>query len=237
MPRYKKKVVKKTRKAMDSFRKNFTTAGEAISTGYAVAKLAKKAWLGVKTIKKLINVEQNYLDVTASVPNTSFTNAGYWGCLNLCATGDGIGQRTGNSIRTQHLEINVDIVGCAAATPNGIRCIILRDCENDGALPATTDILATADTRAPYNAVIALKRFTVLYDKFMFLNPNLSTGLYSTRINYDAACVNHCLYDNTSAAQTSTKEGALFILLLSDTASGATSPTATIYSRLTYTDN
>lgn len=236
MAKYKKKPQKP--KAAKTYGKGFKAfASEAVGTGYAVAKVAKKALAGVRAIRKLINVEENYLDVpSVSVSNSQFTSSGYVACLNLMATGDGIGQRTGNSIRPQHLELDVVITNNLNADANTVRCILFVDKQNDGTVPAVTDMLSVSHPQSFYNRITALKRFTILKDSTFVINPTyLTETLY--RFTYNESISGHMLYDNTSAAQTSTKEGALFLMLLSDGISGITSPTAYYFSRLAYTDN
>jgi len=220
------------------FREGATTVGSAIGTGYAIAKIAKKAWTGVQAIKKLINVERNYLEIDTNVANTAFDSNGSVVCLSLMATGDGVGARTGNSIRTQSIDFSSVITAGTTNIQNSMyRVIIFIDKENDGAAPNVNDVLIGQQPHYLYNPLTVPKRFQIIKDWLGLLQPKYSTNVDYKLLNFSTDLTGHCLYDATSSSQSSTREGAIFMLTLSDRTAGSDAPIMNYKYRLVYTDN
>lgn len=201
-----------------------------------IGDLASKAWSGIQYVKNLINCESNYLTASGNISNTAFISSPLCVCITLCATGDGIGARTGNSIRPQHLEFRSSI-SSPAGVPVQWRFILFRDKQGElaGTLPVYTDLLVSGAIMSGYNHD-NLGRYTILMDKIGMLNPANTTNVQHTMIDYDADISGHVTYDNTSSAQSSAKTGHIYYMFLSDKGSGS-GPTADFFWKLMFTDN
>ena len=233
MTRYAKNKHKaKPRKTVARSMAGFTAqVSGAVATGKTVASYAKKAWAGVQMLKRLVNVEINMLDNNNSLSTTDLSTTGKISCLSLCATGDGIGARTGLSIRPQHLEVRSLYI--AGSVPAIVRQIIFKKMEDSGTLPLITEILESASPLSPYSNE-NIKEFSILSDKCYEINAAQRPQAF---VQFDQAISSHITYDSTSSAQTSAKQGHCYLMVLTEIAAGATCPTGFWNTRLSFTDN
>lgn len=198
---------------------------------YSTAELAGKAWTTAKYLATLVNVETKTIDVApTAVANTSFTSTGLVVYLSGTAQGNDFNNRDGNSIKSQYMNLLVTIT--KGSSNNNCRVILFRDRENRQALPAPADVLESVDPRAQYNHT-NLDRFTILKDSFFLIDDQRPTRV----IEFSKADRTHIRYEGTTAGVADADENNIFILFLSDTASGATSPSAVFGFRLGFVDN
>lgn len=231
------KGFKKVRKPKAKKLKVAKTSGAGSTTIAEIGDLASKAWSGIQYIGKLINVEANYLNTDTTLANTDFIDAGIIQCYSLMATGDGIGARTGNSIRPLNFEYH-GLITTAVGQPTTVRVIIFRQKQSDnaGTIPAVLDVLEQATIMARYNHE-NLDRYTILMDTTCCLHPNLATTSALKMIEYNKPMSGHITYDATSSSQSSSKSGHVYVLHISDRPTGATAPTSYARSKLVYSDN
>lgn len=197
---------------------------------YSTMQLAKKAWWGVKKIKKLINVEFKNHDI--NIANT-VTVAGVAHTLTGIAQGDTQGTRDGNSVLGQKLELKIQYNQDSEADTSIIRTIIVRDKQQQAdTAPTLTEILdqdlTTVLTR-PYSSE-SPKRFSILHDSMLTLNKETKTVAIKT---IKLKCNQHVLFNGTAAGDIQKNGIYLFFLTNEDT----NEPTVLGMSRLTYTDN
>lgn len=198
---------------------------------HSVAELAQKAWSTAKMVAGLVNVETKLLDTgVVSIPNTSFTNVGFVTYISGIGQGSDYSQRNGNSVKMAYQTLMCN--GVRGSSDTGIRILIVRDRENRQATPAVTDILETNDVRSPY-AHTTLNRFTILNDVYRTLDTYHPTFSFA----YSHTDSTHLYYAGTGTTSALADENAVFALFLSETASGATSPSCFFYNRIGFIDN
>lgn len=198
---------------------------------YSVGEVAHKAWTTAKYIAGLVNVETKIYDTgLISLSNTQFSNAGVVTYLSGVGQGADYNQRNGNSIKAQYQNIYAGLVRGSADSM--VRVILFRDREQRQALPAVSDVLESVDVRSNYNHN-NLNRFTIMKDDVKILDTYHPYQLFT----YNRPLKTHVYYNGTGATIASADENSIFILFLSETSSGANSPTANFNSRLGYVDN
>lgn len=198
---------------------------------YSTAELAGKAWSAAKYVATLVNVETKLVDTgLGTVANTQFHNTGNVQYLSGITQGSDYNNRNGNSVKPVFLSFQMN--GNRGSGDTAIRIILFRDRENRQAVPAVTDVLETVDVRSNYDHV-NLNRFTILKDTFQTLDTYHPTFTFI----YSKSMKTHIYYQGTDANVTSADEGALFLLCLSEQASGSASPSANYNSRIGFLDN
>ncbi len=206
-------------------------AGDAYS-------LAKRSIAGLNQIRKLINIEEKYLDVSASLtPDQSGTSSVT--SLTQVAQGTTMNTRIGNSIRVQRLSIiGRAAVNAAVTTFSMVRILVFRDMEGQGTAPTISDVLESVGTsaapRQPYD-YLNRKRFAILSD-WLYPLTNSGAGQGSVReFQLDIPLVKHTLYRGTTAAAASDGEGTIYIACVSDETTNT--PNVAFTSRVVFTDD
>lgn len=198
---------------------------------YSTAELASKAWTAAKYLATLVNVETKVIDVApTSVANTAFTSTGLVVYLSGISQGTDYNNRIGNSIKSQFMNFVLQIT--TGNTNNRCRVILFRDREQRQALPAITDVLESADPYAQYNHN-NLNRFTILKDVMTVTDTYHPTRL----VEWSKSDKTHIYYSGTTNGVASADENSIFLLFLSDQASGSAAPTAIYGFRLGFVDN
>ncbi len=206
-------------------------AGDAYS-------LAKRSIAGLNQIRKLINIEEKYLDTSASVfPNQSGTSSVT--CLSQITQGADISNRVGNSIRVQRLSlIGRTSVNSSVTTFSLVRILVFRDMEGQGTAPVMSDVLETvgssAAPRQPYD-YLNRKRFSILADWVFPLTPFTSGQGSAHEFQYDVPLLKHVLYRGGLAAAASDGEGSIYLGCVSDETTNT--PNVAFTSRIVFTDD
>lgn len=198
-----------------------------------VKRMASAAWSGVKSIARLINVEEKLFDTyyTSTVPNTgTIVN------LSNIAEGSDYNNRDGLSVLTQSLSYSSIFTINTSAAFTFLRVILFRDNSQRGSDPAVTDLLESIP--GPAVSVVSpivhftASRFNILMDKTVDLSYQAaSCGHHRENFNINK----HIYYSSTTGADASNYQGALFLCLLSN--ESTYHPTITLYTRLAFTDN
>jgi hypothetical protein len=193
--------------------------------------LASRTWKGLNEIRKFINIEEKYLDTSAT---HSPDQSGSVTCVSQLAQGTTMNTRIGNSIRVQRLTVRGRVAVNASATFTVVRVAVIRDMEGQGTAPTCGDIYETvgssAAPRQPYDW-LNRKRFALLYDSFLVL----STQDLCQEYVFDIDLTKHVLYRGTTAAAASDGEGSIYVVSLSDEATNV--PTNAFTTRITFTDD
>lgn len=209
-------------------RRRYTRGSGRDLTMSDVKRVASAAWSGVKSIARLINVEEKLFDVSTG---GSISNSGSIFNLSNIAEGSDYNNRDGLSILTQSLSFSSIFTINASAVNTFLRIIIFRDNLQRGADPAVTDVLETASVQSPVVHFTA-SRFNILMDRTVDLAPTEKTlGHHRENFNINK----HIYYSSTSGADASNYQGALFLLAISNEATNT--PTLSFYTRLAFTDN
>lgn len=193
-----------------------------------VKRMASAAWSGVKSIARLINVEEKLFDVNTS---GNISSSGTIFNLSNIAEGSDFNNRDGLSVLTQSLSFSSIFTIHNSATNTFLRFIIFRDNSQRGVDPAVTDVLESAIVHSPI-VHFSASRFNILMDKTVDL-ASVSKTLGHHRENFNIN--KHIYYSSTTGADASNYQGALFLLALSNEATNT--PTFAFYTRLAFTDN
>lgn len=197
---------------------------------YSVAQMAGKALKGVRAIRKLINVEKKFLDTTQSA--TTVGTAATIAPLTYIAEGDDYNSRDGHSILTQGMLFRMRMTANATSVVNFLRVMVFIDKEMNGVAPVVADILeAPTDYLSPLQHDSG-RRFSILYDRIHALDYN---GHGTAAVNKWFRINHHVKYTGTTAAAASSKEGQVYLLLLSDNNTNQVG--ISWYNRLRFTDN
>lgn len=215
-----------------SFKPKMTTASAGMF-------LAKKAYRMALKVAGVVNAEKKWYDNDISnTPNSS-------GIVNLITNigqGDGASTRDGNSIAIKSYLNNIYLLwNTAGAVTTSCRAIIFIDKnDNNGSIPAVTDVLKSATVWSPLNLTNST-RFKILYDKRFSRDLQVNTiydsffHKFFNKKDYSGnpTVQHHCTwYDDTGSH---TNEGHLYSLLVSS--ESANLPTLDMHHRIRFYDN
>lgn len=103
------------------------------------------------------------------------------GITNVIVQDDTVSGRTGDKIIVQSLDVKWQATINSSATSDRARLIIFADTENQNALPAVIDVLASAAANSfPNVGYLAAKRFRIFYDNTFQLNTAGAAGMFRT---------------------------------------------------------
>lgn len=199
---------------------------------YNAMQLASKAWSAAKYIKTLVNVERKFNDTTAT---QALSTTPYIALLTGVPQGNDYNQRAGLSIKSNSMLLRYQVVCNPAMTTTfgqTVRIVLVCDMDNQGSSPAWTDVFESASVISPMNHVNG-SRFKILHDKCHNVSPGATDALVF-RSRY-LKLGEHARFSSTT--YNSTKEGHLYFLAMSDTATAANMPTLNYYARYRYIDN
>lgn len=175
--------------------------------------------------------------------------------MNGLALGTSATSRVGQNICMRSFHFKFTIRGSSYATAAGVnpsvmtRVMVFLDMQPNGVTPAGSDVLE--DTTAGIGIVSPIymsnaMRFKVLFDRRYEVQNRFNSGstqdFYTTNtIHFDEVFqkMNHYVQyaDSNNGDIQDIKTGALFLLLMSETATAGQQPAITYYFRLRYTDN
>jgi hypothetical protein len=158
---------------------------------------------------------------TGYVPTTS----GGTFMVSSVAQGDTLQQRTGSSINLHRILRNVVYTMTTNCT---VRVIIYRDRFNEGAFPATNEVLENQDVTSTYNFqnVVTRKRFIILHDE----SQNFTTGgklVHTSLKSIPHQC--RVYFSGATSGISDVRANAIFMLIITDqTAPGSINLTTQI---------
>lgn len=183
-------------------------------------------------MKEMINVEAKHIDTVTA--GTVIDSSGLSYALSLTAQGDSDEQRNGNSIKAHDILARLQFYRDTASTSafDLIRCLLLEDTMQDGALPTTAQLLDAVTITSPRQTdTILATRFRVIEDKNYELygnKPVIIDKMYHK-------LPNHIHYKGTAADQASQGPGNMYLFLLCNNA--VSRPKIDINCRIKYYDN
>jgi hypothetical protein len=186
---------------------------------------------GVKQIlQSRQEVKVNSSGITGGI---AFTLAGTIIPLDTIGQGDNINQRSGDTVRINHLRVQTTAFEPTVNTSSTWRIIIFSDTMANGAPPAVTDVLDSASFTAPYNGVnFQRRRFKIYHDRTYVLvggNPNQEvTDIFDSPMKVTR------YYNDATATNSNIGKNALFALIISSNA------VTSVYARnfqIRYTDS
>lgn len=209
-----------------------------------VAATAAAAYKTGKYLVSLMNTEMKTLSTTATGVSVDYNGT----VVNLSniAQGTDVNTRDGDSILLQYCSMSVIAFNHASATFGGyVRILVFRDNEQDGVDPTPGNVLDTVGSPmavvSPYNFFTCMAgtnrkhRFEILHDQVIRLTPTTDiTNMLQWEQFYKGGN-KHILYDAAASADASNREGALFLLMVSDQPTNT--PTVNYFNRILFTDN
>lgn len=184
-------------------------------------------------IRKLINVEEKYVDLTGN-PNFDYTGTAVY--LSGLSQGDTVSTREGNSIKIQKIKFNYNLVWSTGLTQ--ARVLIVRDLQNQGATITCNDVLeSTGNVYAPLsmidyiNGPLQNKRFSIVYDNMTTLDQYHPVKSFQFESSHDC----HVYFRDTGSTVASAGNGSYFLLIISNVL--ASTPNINFYWRMEFTDN
>lgn len=222
MPYYRRRTNYRRR----TYRRNYPRTGYGAMD---LVKTAKAAYSGVKYLRSLVNVEKHALFLNASTtPDTNGTVI----CLNTLSQGDGEANRTGDSILSKMIHVNMKISINAAASNSTVRVILFWYRQPAGATATVTLPLQAASNQSCYNHDTA-KLYSVIYDKQynLSISGQQERSLMITRKFYQV----HTTYNGNAGTSADIETNALWMLLISDEATDT--PTCLWRSEFMFIDN
>jgi len=211
-----------------NFRKRRMKKRSLLSKGLTVARLAAKAYAGVRAIRKVINVERKYIDysIAPTAIGTGYTSA----LLNGIAQGDTSQSRDGNSVLCQSIYMEGLMIGNAAASTNMVRVVVLKDkqqvADTDAGQPFVSNQLWSL-----YNDTLVPSRYEVLHDQIYHLH--ISVGHQSLTFSKTIPFGQHIKFNGTTAADIQ-KNGVYYYVTSYD---NTNKPTVALNFRTHFTDN
>lgn len=198
--------------------------------------MAKRTAVGLNEIRKLINVEQKYKELST---NPSYSNTGSITYLSGLDQGDTTITREGNSIKIQKFYLKFFAKHNPANTGTCThRAMVVRDLQNQGATIVANDVLETVGSAyAPIafkdfvNGPHMNKRFAVVYDKLFVTHPYKPIFKDEFSTNHDC----HVYFRGGDGSVTSAGNGSYFLILLCSDSTNL--PDAYVNTRLEFTDN
>lgn len=205
-----------------SYAKSFGYSGvaPAVTAGMAALK-------GVRYLKSLINVERKYLDYNQVNQTIGTTPTIY--PLSQVGGGDAYNQRDGNSIKAASLLYRMSAVLNPAVEQSFVRAIIFIDHEQRASDPTAAEVLEQSTNYLSAINHLNGTRFTVLRDLYLNLRKDMNASMVTKFLRLG----HHIKFSSTTS--TDTKEGNIYLLLISDT--NVNAPTIDFNSRLRFIDN
>lgn len=194
------------------------------------AAMARAALNGVEQIRGLVNSELYKQD--QGITNTSIdATVGNVYSYAQMIQGDGITNRTGNSVLVKSILTRLRIVKASSPTATYVRVYIVQDNQQiSDTVPAISDLLQAVDVDSALSRDTC-GRFKVLYTKTVCLNNNNPTW----HIEKVHKLRHHIRFNGTTG--TDIQKGGLYLMLLSDQTTVANQPILDGWLRISYHDN
>lgn len=130
--------------------------------------------------------------------------------------GDGLNQRSGNTVKVEKVRMYVSFANTLASAVLLQRIIVFSDSMANGAAPAVVDVLEAATVQSGYDQINSQRnRFKIYADKMFDQVAATQTGqrVWEHRIR-----LNKTVYFNAASGATSDGKGSLFYLIISSQA-------------------
>lgn len=186
------------------------------------AKRLAKIERYINTHRGEVKYTQGTLSITPLVAGSQSYNSGV-------GQGDTSDTRTGLRINAHKFYLNIAYKMTSSCN---VRCVVVRDMMNQGAVPTITEVLEQATVISPlnYNNFVAQKRFILMKD----FTRHFTVGgvLFDTVTNSFKLDV-QLSYGGSGFGAIDARKNSIFVYTVTDTASAGT---IDLYSRLDFTD-
>jgi len=209
---------------------------------HSIKDIAKATWTGFKWVAAVINTQLKNFDFQPYSASSISSTGGVFSISGGLIQGVSNGQYVANEIHAKRLQIQGEIQLGTTPLNTMLRIIVFQDTSCNGAVPAVTDVLATANVNSFYNIVNMnpeKQRFVVHHDERYCIGTAWQQLLCVTRDMviqpHGEAKNDEILYQNPFNGSTAAlNKNNLFILAISDQAVTASEPVLTLNSRLYY---
>ncbi len=194
------------------------------------APVKKTAIVIAKQNRRRLN--QSHEDKYVESPLAFFTSSatGTVFPLSNVVVGNTEVQRIGDKIHALRLQLMLRVT--VPQTPDGIRIIIFKDKQQHGVQPVTADVLQMTEAMSMFNRV-NLERFKIMRD--VYVPTTINQSVNSLMIYRFDVKLNHNIhYINATASATGAGSGSVYMLVLTEVASGANE--TSFVARLTFSD-
>lgn len=214
-------------------RRRITASRQAVARarvilrGRTLAPLRTGGFFGSWNRPGQLGPELKTIDTIAS--SQSLSTAGTLILLNGVAQGDDYNTRDGRKIIMKSINLKVYVSNIVNAIADGdlMRVMVLYDSQSNGAAPTAGNILQTVSALAPMN-LDNRTRFKVLFDKWQKINGFNYSGGVLTAGTYTPPLFKlykklmlDVQFSGTTAAIGSISCGSIYLLVLSQTSTGA----------------
>ncbi len=184
----------------------------------------------IARIMRIINVEDKYIDVSAS--GTALTGSWQLVLLNGITTGTSSVTRNGQSIKMLRMEFRYNLaINILSTNPQTARVVVFKDRQSNASAPTATDVFPASSVSS--RVVGYLDRFQILYDETITLSPNgQEIQVASTILGLN---VHEKFNAGTAGTIADITENSLYLMFYSD--NGSNFPSITYYSRIYFVDN
>lgn len=216
---------------------------------------AKVALATKKYVKRVIDnrCEHKVFDLAQTIASgtVATNNSGSVVCMSAVAEGNAYNQREGEVIQAKSFEIKLDATSVAETNPAGfpfvtnLRVIIFQDHQiKSSTVPAVADVLEAVAYNSNISHIsINARRFHILCDKWLSLDPNFFSGTATQTASTFTTQTCQTLHKKMKPSQkitfTNSTTGAdlnnIYIMYLSDQAT-VNAPSVNVYSRLIFED-
>lgn len=203
-----------------------------VSKATQVFNIASKALTTALQVKKLLNVEFKFHDVSAN--GTAITNTGIIIPLTNLAQGDTDDTRDGATIKLKSIEANFIFKLNASATASVVRTMIVIDTQTNQVGPTLANVLADAGNQtnlvSPRN-LDNRSRFIILKDFNLLLDASYDRKQKSWYKKMNL----HLVYDSNAGSISDLTSNSLTLFFMGS--EGTNYPEVSYYVRSRYIDN
>ncbi len=155
----------KIKRNKKSRRRSRNSGGGRMSLYYNAGRQALR---DINMLRKFINTEVKCVDVTGSEASSTTPT---FDLLNGMALGNANGQRSGQSVKCQNVDLKILLTISASAATSFERVMVVQDKQCNGAIFAIGSLLNGTNTYSSY-VVGGQNRFLVLFDETFALSAN-----------------------------------------------------------------
>lgn len=218
-----------TRQGRNRGRRNRRTGSSKPGRLQIYSQAGRQALRDVNTLRRFINTEMHFTDVTASVtPSTTPALV----LLNGISIGDTASTRTGQSIKMDRSDFRFTLAVNTTSVSNFVRVIVVMDRQTNATAMTIADLLVVSTVVSPYSFG-SQNRFVPLFDETYALNvsgPGSITKVIGLNTNQ------HVTYNTGNAGTVADiVTNSVYLIYFSDQATNP--PSMLYYNRLWFVDN
>lgn len=194
------------------------------------SQAGRQALRDVNTLRRFINTEMHFTDVTASVTPTTTPALVL---LNGISIGDTASTRTGQSIKMDRSDFRFTLAVNATSVTNFVRIIVVVDKQTNASAMTSADLLVSATVVSPYSFG-SQNRFIPLYDETFALHATAGVGAITKVVGLNTN--QHVTYNTGNAGTVADiVTNSVYLIHFSDQATNP--PSLLYYNRLWFVDN